>query len=66
MYEEHIMVIDARIISGYIINCECKHNFLVSRLGISVECPHCGDLALGTELATRFYEANDDGREGGK
>ncbi len=56
------MVIDGRIQSGYIINCACEHNFLVSRLGISVECPHCGDLALGTDLATSFYAANHGGR----
>ena len=54
------MVIDGRITSGYIINCECEQNFLVSQLGISVECPHCGELALGPELATGFYSANDD------
>ena len=54
------MVIDGRITSGYIINCECEQSFLVSRLGISVECPHCGDLAIGTELAMQFYVANDD------
>ncbi len=57
------MVIDGRITSGYIISCECEQNFLVSQLGISVECPHCGDLALGTELAMHFYVANDDERQ---
>ena len=56
------MVIDDRIKSGYIINCECARNFLVTQLGISVECPHCGELELGTELATGFYSATDDGR----
>ena len=60
------MVIDGRIKSGYIINCECARNFLVSQLGISVECPHCGELELGTELATGFYSATDDGRPVGR
>jgi hypothetical protein len=55
------MIIDAKLSEGYVVLCDKHseiHSFLISTLGLSVECPHCGSTALATELVTDFYLAN--------
>ncbi|MEM7171542.1 MAG: hypothetical protein AAF530_15335 [Pseudomonadota bacterium] len=49
------MVIDEKITEGYVIICKNDHSFLAPRLGISVECPCCGEVALSVELASSYY-----------
>lgn len=53
------MNIDDKLSEGYIIGCECEAYFIVSRLGLSVECPHCGRTELpGPMLMTWTLAAN--------
>jgi hypothetical protein len=43
---------------GYIILCELdgdEHSFLAKKLGISVECPHCGATRCSTDLAQEYF-----------
>ena len=51
------MTIDGRLPEGFVIVCEFHpsgHSFLVSQLGLTVECPKCGHTAISTLLATEF------------
>jgi len=52
------MYIDERSPSGHIVVCTgggTEHSFLRPRLGLSVECPVCGQIALSVELVADFY-----------
>ena len=40
------LTIDGKLSEGYIIGCDCEAYFIVPRLGVSVECPHCGKTEL--------------------
>src|SRR5262249_59969078 len=61
------MRLDARLPQGNIIICTGhgdEHSFLVHRLGLSVECPTCGQIGLSVDLVADFYrrqmEASSD------
>src|SRR5262249_1136325 len=61
------MRLDARLPQGNIIICAGRgdeHSFLVNRLGLSVECPTCGQIGLSVDLVADFYrrqmEASSD------
>ena len=57
------MVIDAKLSEGYVVLCDSgaeMHSFLISSLGLSVECPHCGATQLATDLVTDFYLSERD------
>jgi hypothetical protein len=52
------MYLDDRSPDGHIVVCRgdsTEHSFLCRRLGISVECPVCGQTALSVDLVTDFY-----------
>ena len=54
------MRIDAKLPEGYVIICSGEDRaFLVSRLGLTVECPNCGKLASSAQLLTDFYLARE-------
>lgn len=53
------MYVDGKISEGYVIICDEEHSFVATRLGISVECSHCGCLALGTDLAEGMFSSSD-------
>jgi hypothetical protein len=58
------MRLDARLPEGNIILCAGhgdEHSFLVRRLGLSVECPKCGQIALSANLIGDFYSRPMDG-----
>ena len=42
-------------LKGNHIRCGKGHRFIAKRLGISVQCPNCGQTALSGELASRYY-----------
>lgn len=48
------MNIDEKLSEGYIIGCECEAYFIVPRLGLSVECPHCGRTELPAAMLTAW------------
>lgn len=48
------MHIQKKVAGGHLLRCGHGHSFVVKRLGLSVECPNCGETALSTELATAF------------
>jgi hypothetical protein len=53
------MYLDDRSADGHIIVCTgggTDHSFLRRRLGLSVECPICGQLALSVDLVAAFYK----------
>jgi len=53
------MLIDDKLPEGYIVLCteSCRgQSFLVQNLGISIECPHCGHIALTSDLVAEFVE----------
>ena len=53
------MHIDARLPKGSVILCIGhgeEHSFLIHRLGLSVECPKCGQIALSVDLVADFYK----------
>src|SRR5262245_44034912 len=53
------MRLDARLPQGNIIICTGhgdEHSFLVHRLGLSVECPTCGQIGLSVDLVADFYK----------
>jgi hypothetical protein len=57
------MHIDARLPEGHVLICSAgrsEHSFLVQRLGLSVECPHCGQTGVSVQLVTDFYERGLD------
>jgi hypothetical protein len=57
------MRVDARLPEGAIILCAGdggEHSFLVRRLGLSVECPTCGQVALGVDLVADFFRRSID------
>lgn len=49
-----ILIIDEKLNEGYIIGCECEAYFIVPRLGLSVECPHCGHTELPATMLTTW------------
>lgn len=52
------MRLDDRLPEGLVVLCTAtgsEHSFLVRRLGLSVECPKCGQLALSVELVADSY-----------
>jgi len=56
------MRLDARLPEGNVIVCTGHgdaHSFLVRRLGLSVECPRCGEIALSVDLAADFWRPTD-------
>ena len=58
------MRLDARLPEGNVILCTGhgdEHSFLVRRLGLSVECPNCGQIALSVNLIVDFYSRPMDG-----
>ena len=58
------MRLDARLPEGNVILCTGhgdEHSFLVRRLGLSVECPKCGRIALSVDLIADFYRRPLDG-----
>lgn len=46
--------IDDKLSEGYIIGCDCEAYFIVPRLGVSVECPHCGHTELPAKMLTAW------------
>jgi hypothetical protein len=53
------MYIDARLPGGHVVVCSgtgADHSFLVRRLGLSIECPICGSIALSGDLIASYYE----------
>jgi len=48
------MFIDDKVSEGYIIGCACDAYFIVARLGVSVECPHCGNTELPQSMLTSW------------
>jgi len=54
-----MMRLDARLPQGNILVCTGhgdEHSFLVHRLGLSVECPTCGQIGLSVDLVADFYK----------
>lgn len=52
------MYLDDRSPAGHIVVCTgdgTEHSFLRRRLGLSVECPVCGQTALSVDLVAAFY-----------
>jgi hypothetical protein len=55
------MYIDGKVPEGYVVICAParsdgpEHSFLCRRLGPSVECPMCGQIALSVDLVADFY-----------
>lgn len=52
------MYLDDRSPDGHIIVCtggDVEHSFFRRRLGLSVECPVCGQIALSVDLVAEFY-----------
>jgi hypothetical protein len=52
------MYLDDRSPDGHIIVCtggDAEHSFFRRRLGLSVECPVCGQIALSVDLVAEFY-----------
>jgi hypothetical protein len=52
------MYLDDRSPAGHIVVCRgdgTEHSFLRRRLGLSVECPICGQIALSVDLVADFY-----------
>jgi len=48
----------ARLSLGNVVLCAGHgkpHSFLVRRLGLSVQCPTCGQAALSVDLLAEFY-----------
>jgi hypothetical protein len=57
------MYLDDRSPDGHIIVCSgggSEHSFLRQRLGLSVECPVCGQVALSVDLVAAFYRRSLD------
>jgi predicted RNA-binding Zn-ribbon protein involved in translation (DUF1610 family) len=53
------MYLDERSPNGHIVVCRgdgTEHSFLRRRLGLSVECPVCGQIALSVDLVVDFYQ----------
>lgn len=56
--ERPTMYLDDRSHDGHIVVCSgggTEHSFLRRRLGLSVECPVCGEIALSVDLVANFY-----------
>ena len=57
------MRLDGRLPEGNVILCTGhgdEHSFLVGRLGLSIECPKCGQIALSADMVADFYKRSDD------
>lgn len=52
------MYIDDKLPEGYVVVCSDDHSdphsFLIKNLGLSVQCPKCGHVALSVDLATQY------------
>lgn len=62
------MYLDDRSGDGNIIVCTgggFEHSFLRRRLGLSVECPMCGQIALSVDLIAEFYRRTREAQPGG-
>lgn len=53
--------IDDKLDEGYIIGCECEAYFIVPRLGVSVECPHCGKTEIPDTMLMNWTLATNTG-----
>ena len=52
------LTLAGKVPEGHVILCERpgdEHTFLIRSLGISVECPHCGAVRAGVDLAVEAY-----------
>jgi len=52
------MYLDDRSSAGHIVVCTgggTEHSFLRQRLGLSVECPVCGQISRSVDLIADFY-----------
>jgi hypothetical protein len=61
------MYLDERSADGHILVCTgggTEHSFLRRRLGLSVECPVCGQIALSVDLVGEFYRRSLPARTG--
>jgi hypothetical protein len=61
------MYLDDRSPDGHIVVCAgggSEHSFLRRRLGLSVECPICGRIALSVDLVAAFYTRSADNLAG--
>jgi hypothetical protein len=59
--EKTSMYLDDRSPEGHIVVCSgggTEHSFLRRRLGLSVECPMCGQIALSVDLVADFYRCS--------
>jgi hypothetical protein len=59
-----LMHLDARLPKGNVLVCAGngdEHSFIVQRLGLSVECPQCGQVALSVDLVADFYTRSMEG-----
>lgn len=59
-----LMHLDARLPKGNVLVCAGKgddHSFILRRLGLSVECPRCGQIALSVDLVADFYTRSMEG-----
>ena len=57
------MYLDDRLPDGHIVVCTgggTEHSFCLRRLGVSVECPICGQIALSVDLVADFYRVVTD------
>ena len=57
------MYLDDRLPDGHIVICTgggTEHSFCLRRLGVSVECPICGQIALSVDLVADLYRAVTD------
>ena len=53
----------ARLSLGNVMLCRGsggEHSFLIRRLGLCVECPICGQVALSVDLLADFYRPPTD------
>lgn len=52
------LTLAGKVPEGHVILCGRpgdEHTFLAKSLGISVECPHCGAVRAGVDLAVEAY-----------
>lgn len=49
------MHVDGKISGGYAILCHCGTAFASERLGLALECPGCGHIELGVDIAADYY-----------
>lgn len=52
------LTLAGKVPEGHVILCGRpgdEHTFLIRSLGVSVECPHCGAVRAGVDLAVEAY-----------